>query len=227
MGLAEDVEALGVLAEPQRLRVYQHLANGGAASLTEIAATLDMGRTLAAFHLGKLVEVGLVEQMPPTVVTGRPGRPSQRYRVSREEISASVPSRHYEWVAEVLLVAAAEQQPGEPLAAAAAAVARRQGAVVAAGHRPGRAARTAKARLTLVAGLLGDLGYAPREHSGELVLLNCPFDRLRATNCELVCGINQALAEGYLDALGLDDSLAATMRPCDGACCVVIEARQA
>jgi predicted ArsR family transcriptional regulator len=221
VGLAEDVDALGALAEPQRLRVYEHLAGlGQPSSLTEISEALAMGRTLAAFHLGKLVEAGFVEALAP--VPGGRGRPSQRYRVSRHEVSASVPARHYELVAEVLLLAAEEQGAAEPLTRTASRVARRHGAAVAATHRPARVPRTARARTAMVSSLLDDLGYAPRVDAGQLLLRNCPFDRLRQTNCQLVCSINHALAEGYLDGLGVTASLTATLRPSEASCCVVV-----
>jgi predicted ArsR family transcriptional regulator len=223
VGLAEDVEVLGTLVEPQRRRVYEHLSTSpSAASLTEISEALGMGRTLAAFHLGKLVEAGFVEAVAPE--PGRRGRPSQRYRASRLEISASVPARHYELVAEVLLLAA-DEQDGEPLARTATRVARRHGAGVAAAHRPARTPRTAKAKSAAVSSLLDQLGYAPLAEAGQLTLRNCPFDRLRETNCELVCSINHALTEGYLTGLGVDDSMTARLRPCEDSCCVVVTAR--
>ncbi len=221
VGLAEDVETLGALVEPQRRRVYEHVAAlGTPASLTEIADALTMGRTLAAFHLGKLVEAGFVEASAPEA--GRRGRPSQRYQASRREVAVSVPARHYELVAEVLLLAADEQRNAEPLALTATRVARRHGASVAAAHRSARLPRTAKAKQAAVSSLLDALGYAPRPDGDQLLLRNCPFDRLRDTNCELVCTINHALAEGYLTGLGVDDSMTATLRPCADNCCVVV-----
>jgi predicted ArsR family transcriptional regulator len=182
-----------------------------------------MGRTLAAFHLGKLVEAGFVETLAAEPAAGRRGRPSQRYRASRQEVSASVPARHYELVAGVLLMAA-EEQDAEPLVLAARRVARRHGAQIAATRRPARVPRTAKARSAAVSALLDELGYAPRGDSGRLLLRNCPFDRLRETNCELVCAINHALAEGYLEGLGVDDAMTAHLQPCEDACCVVVTA---
>lgn len=222
MGLAEDVEALGALVEPQRRRVYEHLsASGRASSLTEISEALGMGRTLAAFHLGKLLEAGFVETLPAEHEDGRRGRPSQRYRASRREVSASVPARHYELVAEVLLMAA-DEQGAEPVAETALRVARGHGSAVATARRSTRIPRTAKARTTVVAGLLDELGYAPRSDGGRLMLRNCPFDRLRDANCELVCAINHALTEGYLNGLGVADSMTAHLEPCEDACCVVV-----
>ena len=221
MGVAEEVEALGVLMEPQRRRVYEFLAaSTESVSLTEASEALEIGRTLCAFHLNKLVEAGFVEVTTPE--SGRRGRPAQRYIASRREISASVPARHYELVAQVLLSAANEQQPAEPLATASTRVARRLGEVVGLQHRSARPVRTERGRQSTVLRLLDHLGYQPRTEATETVLRNCPFDRLRDTNCDLVCGINHALAEGYLDGLGFSDELSAELRPTADRCCVVV-----
>jgi predicted ArsR family transcriptional regulator len=226
MGLAEDVAALGLLVDPQRRQIYEHLYERRTPlTLTEIADDLELGRTLVAFHLAKLVEGGFAEALPAPPSEGRRGRPSQRYQASAREVSASVPQRHYELVAEVLLQAAAEQDD-ESLAVAAAKAGRRRGAAVGAEHRSARSPRTSRARWSSVHGLLDHLGYAPRFKDRELLLRNCPFDRLRDTNCELVCGINHALAEGYLDGLGVADDLAAELRPCVDNCCVVVTGKR-
>jgi predicted ArsR family transcriptional regulator len=225
MSSTDDVEAMAVVAEPQRRRILDHLHElHRPASLTEIADDLGLGRTLVAFHLGKLVDAGLAEVLAAVAEEGRRGRPSQRYRASDRELSVSVPERHYELVAEVLLAAAAEKRDDESTAQAARRVGRARGVATGERHRPSRSPRTSRSRWSTVQGLLRRLGYAPATRGHEVVLRNCPFDRLRDTNCALVCGINHALTEGYLEGLGLDDTLSAELRPCEDACCVVVTA---
>jgi predicted ArsR family transcriptional regulator len=210
-----DVEALRVLVEPQRLRVYEHLlAEPTPPSLAQMATALDMGRTLLAFHLGKLVDAGFVEALAAEAGHSRRGRPAQHYRTTRREVSVSVPARRYELIAEVLLAAAGG-------AGTAHEVARRRGAALA-GPTASRPARTRTGLLAQVERLLSRLGYAPRRNGDEIVLASCPFDRLRDTNLELVCSLNQALAQGYLDGLGAQDQLSAQLRPCADHCCVVV-----
>jgi predicted ArsR family transcriptional regulator len=217
--MSSDVEVLGLLAEPQRLRLYEHLLSlREPVTAADLQAPLGMSRTLLTFHLGRLADGGLLEVVPPEPGTGRRGRPAQRYRASSRELSVSVPARRYELMAELLLQAAAEGRTVEE-------VARRRG-VELAGEEPVRRRPTSVGgRLSLVARLLERLGYAPRRQGPELVLGSCPFDRLRETNLELVCSANLALAEGYLAGLQLDDSVEARLQPCPGTCCVVIAAR--
>jgi predicted ArsR family transcriptional regulator len=63
-------------------------------------------------------------------------------------------------------------------------------------------------------------GYEPREGPGEILLGNCPFDALVNDHRPLVCGMNLALAEGALDALG-DANLDAVLDSQPDRCCVV------
>ena len=221
MGFEEDVELLGVLVEPQRRRIYDELAQATEPqTLADVAGALDLGRTLTTFHMNKLVAAGLVDVVPAQPGDGRRGRPSQRYRVSRREIEASVPPRRYDIVASVLLEAARTQQDGETVAAAGRRAGRRRGAELAREEPVRRGAP-----LRRLERLLGRLGYAPARSDSTLVLRNCPFDKLRDTDRDLVCGINHALVEGYVEGSDAVGELDATLRPCPDNCCVVISSR--
>ena len=213
-----DLETLGVLVEPQRMRVYEHLlAAASPSSLADIGGSLGMSRTLLAFHLAKLVESGFVEVLAPEA-SGRRGRPSQLYRATRQEVAASVPTRNYALIAEVLLEASGDSGP---IADAARRVAHRRGVELGAAERVRRAPRTTSGQLAPVLRLLSRLGYAPRREGDRVVMASCPFDRLRDTNLGLVCAINHALAGGYLEGLELPD-LSAELEPCPDMCCVVV-----
>lgn len=220
---ADDLAALGMLAEPQRARIYAHLAAAGdPPTQQELCETLGLGRTLVAFHLEKLQRAGLVHPAgPATPRAGGRGRPPQRYAVSDREVIATVPPRRYELLAEILVRAAAAQAPGEGMRTAAVRVARDRG--VELGREQARrdgAGRDVGEELTA---LLVRLGYEPRRDGDAIVLTNCPFQRLRVTDTELVCAVNAALGEGYLDGLGMNEALTARLRPCPVNCCVVLE----
>ena len=200
----DELEALGVLAEPQRARIHRYLATAGPRTRNEISQALDLGRTLVAFHLHKLEQAGLVET-GDRETKGRRGRPAQHYRLTRRELSASVPPRRYELLAAILLRAAKDQRPAEPFADAATRAAEQQGRELA--------------RQDLWP-LLGDLGFEPVADGPSITLTNCPFQRMRAVDAELVCAINEGLATGYLAA---DDAYSVRRRPCPENCCVVLE----
>lgn len=220
-----ELEALGVFTEPARRRVYEQLQREGAATVSELVQALGMGRTLAAFHLGKLLEAGFVEVVPPEPLAGAPGRPAQRYRATRREVVATVPDRRYDLIAAVLLDSLADQRPGESAQASAERTARNRGAELARSRLNGPTSRSPSGRLARLERLLRSLGYAPRARGAELHLANCPFDAFRATNTPQVCPLNQALSDGYLAGLELDEDLQADLRPNPNACCVVFGPR--
>ncbi len=222
----DDVLALRVLAEPQRARIYDHLAaTQSTHTRREVAEALGIGRTLVAFHFDKLEQAGLIEEAAAEENSpGRPGRPPQRYRVVHAELRASIPPRRYEVLAEVLIEAASEQEPGERLAEAVIKAARRRGHDMA--SRTGRVVGRASADRTALMAELRQLGYEPNEDGTSVVLTNCPFQRLREIDVELVCSINAALVAGYLDDRRAS-GLVPRLRPCPRNCCVVLDQQSA
>ena len=197
-----DAAAIAALAEPQRRAVYEHVAAAGVpVSRNAVADALSIGRTLAAHHLDRLAEAGLVE-VSFARVNGRTGpgsgRPSKLYRRTATEHELSLPPRDYRSLATVF-ADAIEEAGVEPALFEAA---RRHGARI---ERDGDAE-----------GLLRALGYEPYEDGAVWRLRNCPFDGVARTHAALVCGANLALLQG---ALGVGVRI--DPRP-DG-CCVTVQ----
>lgn len=216
-----DLEALAGLTDGQRRRVFERIQADGECTVAEIGRSLSIGRTLVTFHLAKLVGAGLVEVVPARKRLGVPGRPSQSYRLTGREVTASVPERRYDLLAGVLLDGLAEHQVGEPAQDSADRVARRRGCELAGQFRDGRAARSIAARLGRLEGLLASLGYVPRRQDRTITLANCPFHKFRPDNTPQVCQVNLALAEGYVEGLDLADRVSVELRPGPDSCCVV------
>ncbi|MEU6002644.1 helix-turn-helix domain-containing protein [Streptomyces sp. NPDC047197] len=108
----EDIDAIAVLQDPVRRRLYEYVAaQGREVGRNEAAEAAGVARTLAAHHLDKLAEAGLLESGSRRL-TGRSGpgagRPAKVYTRSRAERSVSLPARDYRTAAE-LLAEAAEQ----------------------------------------------------------------------------------------------------------------------
>src|SRR6187402_1469129 len=100
----QGLEQLSVLAEPVRRRLYLHVAEQQEPVSRDAAATaLGITRSLAAFHLDRLVEAGLLDTEFRRL-TGRTGpgagRPSKLYRLTPGEVRATLPERRYEVAAE-------------------------------------------------------------------------------------------------------------------------------
>ncbi|MFF2078404.1 helix-turn-helix transcriptional regulator [Kitasatospora sp. NPDC058162] len=209
----EHIEAIAALHDPVRRRLYAYVAaQGREVGRNEAAEAVGVARTLAAHHLEKLVEAGLLESGSRRL-TGRSGpgagRPAKVYTRTRAELAVSLPARDYRTAAELLAEAAERAGLDDGLRAAA--------------RRRGEAERGAAAPcggLDEAVALLAARGYEPRLEEGAIRMRNCPFHSVAERFPPLVCGMNLALLEGLL---GADGALRARMDARPGECCVVVE----
>lgn len=225
--LSDRVRGVAALDHPVTHAVYRLLGERGEVSRDDAADTLDVARSVAAFHLDKLVDVGLA-QVRFERRTGRSGpgagRTAKLYRRADVDIEVSLPSRRYDLAGE-LLAAAVDRSTAEgvsvkrALRKAATEAGRRigTGAREAAGPRASRAKR----RDALLSALERH-GYEPRVRDGEVVLANCPFHALAEQHRDLVCGMNLDLLSGVIEGAGGADAVTARLAPEPGYCCVRI-----
>jgi predicted ArsR family transcriptional regulator len=209
----EDIEAIVVLEDPVRRRLYEYVAaQDHEVSRNEAAEGAGIGRTLAAFHLDKLADAGLLVTESRRL-TGRSGpgagRPAKLYRRSGAEHQVSVPARDYRTAADLL----AEVADGARLDVELRSAAARQG-------RAARAAAGPVEDLDAVRAVLAARGYEPRADGAVLRLVNCPFHVLSERHPALICGMNLALLEGLVEGA---DGVRVRMDSRPGLCCVVVE----
>lgn len=227
--LERRIAGIAALDQPLRRDLYRLLADR---ELTrdEAAAALDVARSVAAFHLDKLVEAGVVAvRFERTSGRSGPGagRPSKLYRLADDELSASVPERHYDLAGSLLAAAVAEStRTGRPVRECLREAARE------AGRRIGdeaseavRGARRASERRDAVMAVLAQHGCEPEvARRTEIALGNCPFHRLAEQERTLVCGMNLDFLGGLLEGLESSANLTARLDPEPGYCCVRIAA---
>src|SRR5688572_9227641 len=113
----EAVRALSALDDPTRRRAYDYVvAESRRVARDEVAEALGIGRTLAAYHLDRLADGGLLE-VAYERRTGRAGpgagRPAKVYERSAREVTVSVPPRDYGLAARLLAHAAAHDAHGD------------------------------------------------------------------------------------------------------------------
>ena len=223
-GAEEQLDATALLAEPVRRALYLHVARAREeVGRDAAAAAVGIDRSLAAFHLDKLVEAGLLDASYRRL-SGRAGpgagRPSKLYRRSAREIDVTLPQRRYALLARLLAGAVGSSKAASAaLAAAARDLGRSIGdeARAAAGPRPGHAALMKSAEATLA-----QLGFEPYQaERGTIRLRNCPFDALAKEHRDLVCGANLELMDGVLEGLRAR-GVAAVLEPSAGMCCVAL-----
>jgi predicted ArsR family transcriptional regulator len=219
---------LAVLADPVRRRVYLHvLRSPEPVSRDTAASSLGIGRPLAAFHLDRLVLAGLLEA-DYRRLSGRSGpgagRPAKVYRVSRQEIGATLPPRRYDVLAD-LFASALDRDDSVPEALAMAA--REHGNVLGAEARRHTAhhggTKAIGKPMEGIVEVLGEAGYGPvLERDGELRLANCPFSAVAERHRSLTCGVNLALIQAMLAEAGVPPTAARLdIRP--DVCCVAIQ----
>ena len=220
-----QLAAIGALQDPVRRGLYDYVVSARAeVSRDQAAEAVGVSRSLAAFHLDRLVDAGLLEASFRRL-TGRSGpgagRPAKLYRRSPSEHAVALPPRHYDLAAD-LLAQAVEEAGDRPARPALADVARRFGRSLGADLR-GRLGRRAgqERRLSALVEQLEDHGYEPRREGPEVRLGNCPFHALAGRHRELVCGMNLALLEGFVEAAG-QPGLEARPDPRPGECCVAL-----
>jgi predicted ArsR family transcriptional regulator len=217
-----ELETLGALAEPLRRSLYRWVAaQPRPAGRAAAAAAVGVPRTVAAFHLDKLVDAGLLDVSHGRTTERRgpgSGRPARLYSRSAGEVGVSVPQRSYQLLAGVLAEALEQADADGLLGEAAERAGRRLATDLPAGLL-GSANPTSEIDAARAA--LAGWGYEPYPVDQVLRLRNCPFRGVQQLHPPLVCSINLRLIRSAIAGLGLA-SVEARMDPRPGECCLVV-----
>lgn len=224
---------MAVLSEPRRREVYEFVAaHDDPVTRDDVAQGMSIERALAAFHLDKLADAGLLEVSfgRPAGRTGGPGagRPSKLYVVSDAEVDISVPRRRYDIAGRILAkaVALSSSRRSKSASDTAIAVAWEEGRLLGEAHAtPGRT--TTQRALSSLEETLAAVGYQPAVEGTSVRLRNCPFHTLTEVAPRLVCDVNESFIAGVVAGLGGEDVAEADLcGPTDGDCCVVVRTRR-
>ena len=169
----------------------------GAVSREQAADGVEVPRHTAKFHLDRLVDEGLLvtEFRRLTGRTGPgAGRPAKLYRRSAREVSVSLPQPPLRpRRARCSPTPSSGSLDGTPMD-----VAGRREADTAAGTAPSRRPpdrRPGPRSCDQVADASSRRSATSPRVDGDLLLDNCPFDRLAADHPDLVCGMNLAFVD--------------------------------
>jgi predicted ArsR family transcriptional regulator len=224
-----SVEAVAALADPVRRSLFELIRSvPGAVTREDAAGAVGISRKLAAFHLDKLVRVGLVAVDTAAAAAGRVGRRPRVYRfAAATDVQVSIPARKPQLLAKVLLEAISSQRPGEDGVTAALRISRQRGHDIGSAERearrPGRLG--VERALTFLTGVLVRLGYEPsRPNQRSVQFRSCPFHPLAAESPLVTCGIHHAYISGLVEGLGAS-AVEAVLAPGSDGCCVELRAR--
>ncbi len=201
---------------------------GGPVSRDEAADHVGISRKLAAFHLDKLVERGLLTAHYARL-SGRSGagagRSSKLYEPSDLEVDVSIPERRYDIVGEIM-IEALDQDSEESPRRVAKRVAYEKGKAIGGDVKADLRLRPpgSERALSIAEETLSKYGFEPyRDEAGSISLRNCPFHTLARQAPELVCGLNREFIDGFLRGIG-NDTVEAALEPTPGECCVKLRA---
>jgi predicted ArsR family transcriptional regulator len=220
-----DLTPLSALGSLVRRRLYELVsAAGRAIGRDEAAASVGVSRSLAAYHLDKLVERGLLEaSFSRQRERGGPGagRPAKLYQRARREFVLRAPPRDYQLLGELLVRAADDDRTGA-VRGTLERVAYKFGCSL--GEQAKQNAGTDRNKLWDALRLRG---YEPVEDEhGAVRPRNCPFETIARQCPDVVCGLNLRLLQGLLKGLDLRQARA-ILEPEEGHCCVVITTSKA
>jgi len=222
----EQVGGIAALDHPLSRRAYQLVLDNGWVGRDTAAAALGVARSVAAFHLDKLVGAGLLDagyERPAGRTGPGAGRPAKIYGRSAREIDVSLPPRRYDLAGSLLAEAVSRTAAGAAsVTEVVATVAREVGQRI--GSEASRHSRRSP-RAALM-DMLARYGYEPRRSGAEITLFNCPFHRLAEEHRDLVCGMNLELLGGVIDGVGGAEALDAELAPEPGLCCVRIRSHK-
>lgn len=218
--MEDQIARIAALNEPVRRALYVYVATAGHdVSRDQAAQAVEISRPLAAFHLEKLVEEGLLQARFERL-SGRTGpgagRPSKLYRRACGEVRVALPPRSYELAGRIFArTLAAADSPG--------IIVTLHDVALSAGKEMGEEGRqTYGEDREPLHGTLAAAGYEPYSDGGGTIRLrNCPFHSLAQEHRGLVCGMNRALLQGLLLGFGKRE-LQAELEPLADGCCVAL-----
>jgi predicted ArsR family transcriptional regulator len=227
----KDISSIAALDHQLRRSMYLLIRRARKPlSREDISGELGISIKLAAFHLDKLVDRGLLKAhyaRGEGKAGPGGGRSSKFYEPSEKELGVSLPARHYDLIGS-LLIETLHRFGDEDGTEIGTRLGRQKGREIAGELR----ARVSKRRrgprkgLSIAEESLDLLGYEPFRASVEEVRLkNCPFRNLAKQAPELVCPINKALIEGLARDLDVR-VIQIAVGPPDGDCCVALRSRQ-
>lgn len=218
------IRAVALLDDELRRAMYTFIRQARRpVTRDDVAQTAGISRKLAAFHLDKLVDAGLLRASYGRAGARRKvGRTPKVYEPSDQVIQVSIPQRRHDVLADILLDAVLTERDGETARDATLRVAEDHGELLGAAERgrtrPGRLG--AERALTVASQVLERYGYEPvREQPDCVRLRNCPFHPLAAREPAAVCGMNRAFIGGLLTGLQARN-VEAVLEPHAGECCV-------
>jgi predicted ArsR family transcriptional regulator len=217
-----DIQRLAdALGDPTRRRVFFAVRAAEAAQTKDqVADAVGIERRLAGFHLDKLVEHGFLEadfRRPAGRSGPGAGRPPKRYALASGGLSVSLPERHYDLLASLLLRVLREGQAGSGLDRVGFEFGRELGLAELARREDVGAGETGAdgdattAAVGEVVRMLSRYGFAARSDGpAAFTACSCPFEEVAFDDPGRICALDRAIWRGLLSVFAPKARLSAT-----------------
>jgi predicted ArsR family transcriptional regulator len=216
----QEIERLAsALGDPTRRRVFFVVREAKAAcTKDQVAESVGIDRRLAGHHLDKLVEQGFLQAEYRRREKGGPGagRPPKLYTLAETEAAVTLPERHYEVLAELLLRAMSEpgSSPEEQLERVGFEFGRSLAQEQAS---EGGSPFTPTQAIAEVVRLLTRFGFAAKSDGPATIrACSCPFEEMAFHDPERVCGLDRSIWRGILSVYAPEATIRATTARAEG-----------
>lgn len=185
---------------------------------SEVAEEVGIESRLAGFHLDKLVEMGFLTSDLRRRARGGPGagRPPKIYSLAETEMAVTLPARHYDLLARLLLEAMTDggTTPEERLEHVGFAFGRSL-----AEDQVGDETFTPTQAIAEVVRLLTRYGFAAELDGSSKTAIkacSCPFEEMAFHDPARVCGLDRSIWRGILSVVAPGAKIAATTTRAQG-----------
>ena len=199
--VAEIVSAFG---DPTRRNIYLFTRESNGVTASEVAARFRLHPNVARHHLDKLAAGGYLDVFVDRKITSGAGRPSKKYRGSKNQSSVETTS-HADDLLSFLLTGALERLSEEEIECMANEVGEKYGRMLASEMKPVDSQLSLHQAMRAIADALTAHGFAARSEpspsSRDTVVAECcPFGSV-ATSHPVLCAVDRGIVRGMLTTL--------------------------
>lgn len=201
----QTLKITGVLSDPTRFSIYQYVSKQHRdVTVQEISDAFEIHANVARLHLTKLEDVSMLTS--ETKKTGKGGRPSRFYQLSKEVVSIQFPFRDYQKLSEIAIDSLLDL--GEIGEKALVETGRKFGYQAARTYLHGLDKNLADLKneekldhiriVALQQGLNPEIDHHEETNEVNFRIYNCTFKEL-IPNRAGICKMHQALINGFFD----------------------------
>ncbi|WP_085508859.1 helix-turn-helix transcriptional regulator [Thalassobacillus devorans] len=204
--MEQTLKITNVLSDPTRFHIYEFIVKKNAdVTVQDIAEAFEIHPNVARLHLSKLEDVNMLHSH--TKKTGRGGRPSRVYNLSKEVVQLHFPFRDYQLLAQIAFEAFAGM--GEAGQEALYTTGKKFGKEMMEREASHASHLDRAGKLEVLKAAAEMTGLFPEFHNQTddtivFTVNNCPFKEVASHQKQLVCEMHSHFLKGMFEAMFQD-----------------------